>query len=54
MSLRIASYNIRKCIGLDRRRDPHRTAGVIQALRADIVLLQEADKRLGARPAALP
>ena len=54
MSLRIASYNIRKCIGLDRRRDPHRTADVIQALQADIILLQEADKRLGARPAALP
>lgn len=54
MTLRIASYNIRKCIGLDRRRDPTRTAKVINDLRADIVLLQEADKRLGARPAALP
>lgn len=54
MTLRIASYNIRKCIGLDRRRDPLRTAKVIHDLGADIVLLQEADKRLGARPAALP
>jgi len=54
MTFRIASYNIRKCIGLDRRRDPIRTAQVIHDLGADVLLLQEADKRLGARPAALP
>ncbi len=52
--MRIASYNIRKCIGLDRRRDPSRILHVINHLDADIVVLQEADKRLGARPAALP
>ncbi len=52
--MRIASYNIRKCLGLDRRRDPGRTLSVINGLDADIVVLQEADKRLGARPAALP
>lgn len=51
--LRIATWNIRKCIGLDRRRDPHRVARVIAGLDADIVALQEADKRLGRRPAAL-
>lgn len=53
MRLRVATWNIRKCVGLDRRRDPHRTAKVIAALDADIVALQEADKRLGQRPAAL-
>lgn len=53
MRLRLASWNIRKCVGLDRRRDPHRTARVIAGLKADIVALQEADKRLGHRPAAL-
>ena len=53
MKLRLATWNIRKCIGLDRRRDPHRTARVIASLKADIVALQEADKRLGRRPAAL-
>ena len=53
MKLRLATWNIRKCIGLDRRRDPHRTARVIAGLSADIVALQEADKRLGRRPAAL-
>lgn len=51
--LKVATWNIRKCIGLDRRRDPHRTARVISSLAADVVVLQEADKRLGRRPAAL-
>lgn len=50
---RIATWNIRKCIGLDRRRDPHRVARVIAGMDVDIVALQEADKRLGQRPAAL-
>lgn len=53
MRLHLATWNIRKCIGLDRRRDPHRTARVIASLGADIVALQEADRRLGHRPAAL-
>lgn len=51
--LRIASYNIRKCIGLDQRRRPERTAQVIAELNADIVVLQEADRRLGNRPSTL-
>ncbi len=52
--LRLASYNIRKCIGLDRRRDPGRILKVINGLEADVVVLQEADRRLGPRRAALP
>lgn len=52
--LRVLSYNIHKCVGLDRRRDPHRIAGVIRDIAPDIAVLQEADKRLGSRPAALP
>ncbi len=51
--LRVASYNIRKCIGLDRRRDPGRVLGVIGALNADVVALQEVDRRIGARSATL-
>lgn len=51
--IRLASYNIRKCVGLDWRRTPHRIAHVLAGLDADIVALQEVDKRLGARPAAL-
>lgn len=52
--LRVASWNIRKCLGIDRRRDPDRTLRVIAATRADIVALQESDRRFGPRPAALP
>lgn len=50
--LRIASYNVRKAVGLDRRRDPRRILDVIAGLDADVVALQEADLRLGARPSA--
>lgn len=53
-ALRLASYNIRKCVGLDRRRTPYRTLEVINSIGADIVALQEADRRLGKRIAALP
>jgi endonuclease/exonuclease/phosphatase family metal-dependent hydrolase len=52
--MRIASYNIRKAVGLDWRRDPHRIVDVIGEMDADIVVLQEADKRLGQRPGVLP
>ncbi len=51
--LRIASYNVRKCVGLDRRRRPERIIEVINALDADLIALQEADRRLGPRPAAI-
>lgn len=53
-TLRLASYNIQKCVGLDLRRQPRRTLMVLDKLGADIVVLQEADKRLPPRPAALP
>lgn len=53
-SFRIASYNLQKCVGLDLRRRPDRSLKVIEALDAQIVVLQEADKRLAPRPAALP
>lgn len=54
MDLRLASYNVHKCVGLDRRRDPGRILDVINAVGADVIALQEVDLRLGARPAALP
>lgn len=53
-SVKIASYNLQKCVGLDLRRRPSRTLQVINAIGAAIVVLQEADKRLAPRPAALP
>lgn len=52
--MKLASYNIRKAVGRDRRRDPGRVIEVINSLEADVVVLQEADRRLGPRPAALP
>ncbi|MEM7075000.1 MAG: endonuclease/exonuclease/phosphatase family protein [Pseudomonadota bacterium] len=54
MTLRLLSYNIRKARGTDLRRRPARVLEVINRSGADIVLLQEADLRLGARPTALP
>lgn len=54
MDLRLATYNIRKCVGLDWRRQPDRTLRVLVGIDADVVALQEADKRMGTRPAALP
>ncbi len=53
MKLTIASYNIRKAVGLDWRRNPERIENIIGELDADIVVLQEADKRLGQRPSVL-
>ncbi|WP_138470405.1 endonuclease/exonuclease/phosphatase family protein [Poseidonocella sp. HB161398] len=52
--MRIVSYNIRKAKGTDRRRAPGRILDILNKLDPDVVLLQEADLRLGARPAALP
>ena len=50
----VASYNMRKAIGTDRRRDPHRVLDVLHEIDADIVALQEADKRVGGRGSAVP
>lgn len=49
----VASYNMHKGIGRDRRRDPARTTRVIGELGADIVALQEADRRFGNRAGVL-
>lgn len=49
----IASYNVHKCVGTDKRYDPDRVAAVIAELNADIIALQEADRRLGDRAGTL-
>ncbi|MGE3689806.1 MAG: endonuclease/exonuclease/phosphatase family protein [Novosphingobium sp.] len=54
MELTFASYNIRKAIGLDRRRDPDRILAILREIDADVVALQEADRRFGRRASALP
>jgi endonuclease/exonuclease/phosphatase family metal-dependent hydrolase len=52
--IELLSWNVRKAVGLDWRRDPSRVVGVLRAQGPDVALLQEVDKRLGARPSALP
>ena len=52
--LKVASYNIHKAIGTDRRRNPGRIVDVLNEIDADIIALQEADRRFGARAAAIP
>ncbi len=51
--IRLASYNIHKCVGTDGRHDPARIARVIAELAPDILALQEVDKRLGDRQGLL-
>ena len=51
--IRVASYNMRKAIGTDRRRDPQRVLDVLHEIDADVVALQEADRRVGGRASAL-
>jgi endonuclease/exonuclease/phosphatase family metal-dependent hydrolase len=52
--MKIASYNIRKAIGTDRRRNPERIIEVLNEVGADVIALQEADRRFGQRHAVLP
>ena len=52
--IRVASYNIRKAIGTDRRRVPERILEVLAEVDADVIALQEADRRFGIRSAAIP
>ena len=53
-ALKVATYNIRKAVGLDQRRNPARILSVLNEIDADIVALQEVDRRFGARVTALP
>ena len=54
VNLTFASYNIHKAVGLDRRRDPERILAVLREIDADIIALQEADRRFGNRTSVLP
>lgn len=51
--MRIASYNVHKCRGTDGRRRPDRIATVLSEIQADIVALQEVDRRFGRRTGLL-
>jgi endonuclease/exonuclease/phosphatase family metal-dependent hydrolase len=54
VQLTFASYNIHKAVGLDRRRDPDRILAVLNEIGADVIALQEADRRFGRRESVLP
>ena len=45
---------MRKAIGTDRKRNPGRVLAVLKEIDADVVALQEADKRFGGRASAVP
>ncbi|MEO9337278.1 endonuclease/exonuclease/phosphatase family protein [Mesorhizobium sp. SB112] len=49
----VASYNIHKCVGADGKFDPERIGTVIGEIGADVIALQEADKRFGEREGLL-
>lgn len=46
VQVRVATYNIHGCIGMDRRYAPARIASVISEIEPDIIALQEVDDRL--------
>ena len=54
MQLTFASYNIHKGVGGDGRRDPERILAVLNEIDADVIALQEVDRRFGRRAAVLP
>ena len=49
----IASYNVHKCVGVDKQFNPDRIAHVISEIGADIIAIQEADRRFGERAGLL-
>ena len=51
--MKIASYNIHKCRGVDGLVQPERIVAVVKELNADVVALQEVDHRIGTRTGLL-
>jgi endonuclease/exonuclease/phosphatase family metal-dependent hydrolase len=48
-TLRVASWNVHKCVGTDGRFDPGRIAEVVAEIAPDLIALQEVDRRFGRR-----
>jgi endonuclease/exonuclease/phosphatase family metal-dependent hydrolase len=48
-----ASYNIHKAVGTDGKRDPDRIVAVLRELDADVIALQESDRRFGERASVI-
>jgi endonuclease/exonuclease/phosphatase family metal-dependent hydrolase len=51
--VKVASYNIHKCRGVDGLVRPDRVVGVIKEIGADVIALQEVDRRFGQRTGLL-
>jgi endonuclease/exonuclease/phosphatase family metal-dependent hydrolase len=51
--LKFASYNIHKGVGNDGKRDPDRILAVLREVDADVIALQECDRRFGPRASVL-
>lgn len=54
MRITVASYNIHKAVGLDRKRDPERILAILREIDADVIALQECDRRFGERASVIP
>jgi endonuclease/exonuclease/phosphatase family metal-dependent hydrolase len=54
VQITFASYNIHKAVGTDRHRDPERILAVLREIDADVIALQEADRRFGRRESVIP
>jgi endonuclease/exonuclease/phosphatase family metal-dependent hydrolase len=51
--VKVCSYNIRKSLGTDRRRNPDRILRILAEVDADIIAVQEVDMRFGTRVSTL-
>jgi len=51
--MKVASYNIHKCRGMDGRTRPDRILEVVKELDADLIALQEVDRRFGRKDGLL-
>jgi endonuclease/exonuclease/phosphatase family metal-dependent hydrolase len=53
VQLTFASYNIHKAVGTDGKRDPARILAVLHEVDADVIALQECDRRFGERASVI-
>ncbi|UAJ12810.1 endonuclease/exonuclease/phosphatase family protein [Glacieibacterium megasporae] len=54
MLIKVATYNIHKAVGTDGLYAPDRILATLEEIGADVVVLQEADRRFGTRETVLP
>ena len=54
MQIKVLSWNIHKCVGIDKLRSPFRILEVIRDINPDIAILQEVDRKIGKMRSTLP